>query len=196
MIPELEGAKHINGGKGGYEVFLECGNGALGGICSMVVGGDNLDVDCFTTDVLLHHGGTFVVHYVQSRMEAAGFQYGDDFSECFYHGSIGARWHGPDNYCIKVVDVGNKHVLHTFKGADREGTGDISIHGARYGFGKRGKAEHILHRTDFLRGKHAINLGTCKDNVGLHVVHGGCIGLVFLHVSLVGSGRARQMVFD
>ncbi len=37
--PELEGAKHINGGKGCDEVFLECGDGTLSGICLMVVGG-------------------------------------------------------------------------------------------------------------------------------------------------------------
>jgi hypothetical protein len=41
-----------------------------------------------------------------------------------------------------------------------------------------------------------INLSMCSNNVGLHVAHGGCIGLVLSHVSLVGSGEARQMVFD
>jgi hypothetical protein len=120
----------------------------------------------------------------------------DDFGECLYHGSIGAIRHGLDDDCIKVVDVGNKHVLHTFEGAGREGAGDVGIHGARYGVGKRGKAEHILHSIDFLRGGHAINLGTCGDNVGLHVMGGGCIGLVSSYVSLVGSGGPRQMVFD
>ncbi len=30
---------HINSGKGANEVFLECGNGMLSGICSVVVGG-------------------------------------------------------------------------------------------------------------------------------------------------------------
>jgi hypothetical protein len=54
--PELEGAKHINGGKGGNEVFLECGDGALGGICLMIVRGDKLDIDCFRPDVLLALG--------------------------------------------------------------------------------------------------------------------------------------------
>ncbi len=104
-----------------------------------------------------------------------------------YHGSIGAKWHGPDNDCIKVVDVCNKHVLHTFEGADQEGAGDVGIHGARHGIGKHGKAEHILHSTYFLRGKHAINFGMCGDNIRLHIVHEGCIGLVLLHVSLVSS---------
>ncbi len=113
-----------------------------------------------------------------------------------YHGSIGARRHGPDDDCIKVVDVGNKHILHTFEGVDREGAGNVGIHGAHYCIGKHGKAEHILHSTDFLRGKHAINLGTCGNNVGLHVTCGGCIGSVSLHVSLFGSGGSWQMVFD
>ncbi len=87
-------------------------------------------------------------------------------------------------------------MLHTFEGADWEGAGDVGIHGACYGIGKCGKAEHILHSTDFLRKKHAINLGTCGNNVGLHVTCGGCIGSVPLHVSLVGSSGAWQMVFD
>ncbi len=113
-----------------------------------------------------------------------------------YHGSIGARGHGLDDDCINVVDVGNKNILHTFEGADREGASDVGIHGAHYGTGKRDKAEHILHSTDFLSGKYAINLGTCGNNVELHVKCGGCIGLVSSHVSLVGSGGARQMVFD
>ncbi len=51
-----------------------------------------------------------------------------------------------------------------------------------------------MHR--FLEGEHVINLGTCGNNVGLHVMCGGCIGSVTLHVSVVGSGGVRQMVFD
>jgi hypothetical protein len=76
-------------------------------------------------------------------MIASRFQYGDNLGECLYHGSIGARRHGPDDDCIKVVDVGNEHVLHTFDRADQEGAGDIGIHGACYGISKRSKAEHI-----------------------------------------------------
>ena len=59
---------------------------------------------------------------------------------------------------LRFVDVGNKHVLHTFEGADRDGTGYVSIHGASYGIGKRGKAEHILHSIDFL------GVGTCNQS--------------------------------
>ncbi len=131
-------------------------------------------------------------------MVASRFQYGDDFGECLYHGSIGARRHGPNNDCIKVVDVGNKHVylLHTFEGADRKSAGDVGMHGDCYGISKCGKAEHILHSTDFLRGEHATNPGTCGNNVGLHIARGCCIGSVSVHVSLVSSGGAWQMVFD
>jgi hypothetical protein len=129
-------------------------------------------------------------------MVASRFQCGDDFGECLYHRSIGARWLGPDNDCSKVVVVGNEHKLHTFEGAVREGADDVGIHGARYGIGKCGKAEHILHSTYFLRGEHAINLGMSGNNVGLHIACRGCIGLVLAHVSLVSSGGARQMVFN
>jgi hypothetical protein len=100
----LEGAKHINGGKGNDEVFLECGDGALGGINGCA--GDELDIDCFGPDVLLDCSRTLIVHYVQCQMVASRFQYGDDFGERLYHGSIGARWHGPDNDCIEVRNVG------------------------------------------------------------------------------------------
>jgi hypothetical protein len=154
----LEGAKHITSGKGSDEVFLECGDSTLSGVCSIVVRGDKLDVNCFRLDVFFYCGRTFVVHYIQCQMVAAGFQYGDDLSECLYRGCVCVRWHGPDNDCIKVVDVGNKRILHTFEGADWEGAGDVGIHGARHGIGECGKAEHILHSTDFLRGKHGINL--------------------------------------
>ncbi len=58
-------------------MFLESGNGALGGIFSVIVQGDELDVDCLGPDVLLDRGGTFVVHYIQCQMVAARFQYGD-----------------------------------------------------------------------------------------------------------------------
>jgi hypothetical protein len=126
-------------------------NGCVGGL---------LDVNCFGPDVFLDCSGTFVVHYVQCWMVAAGFHYGDDFGDYLYHGSNGARRHGPDDDCIEAIDVGNKHVLHTFEGSDQEGASDVCIHGARYGIGKCGKAEHILHSTYFLSGKHAINLGT------------------------------------
>jgi hypothetical protein len=113
-----------------------------------------------------------------------------------YHGSISARRHGLEDDCIKVVDVGNKHVLHTFDGVDREGAGDVGIHGARYGIGKRSKAVHILHSTGFLRGEHVINLGMRGNNIGLHIAHEGYIGLGSAHVSLVSSGGAQQMVLD
>jgi hypothetical protein len=41
----LEREKHINGAKGGNEVFFECGDGMLGSICLMVMQGDKLDVN-------------------------------------------------------------------------------------------------------------------------------------------------------
>jgi hypothetical protein len=184
FITKLEGAKHINGGEGSNGVFLESGNGTFCGIDPMVVRGNELDVDCFGPDVLLNCGGTLVVHHVKRRMVASSFQYRDYFGECLYHGSISARGHGLDDDCIEIVYVGNKHILHTFERADREGTGNVGIHGASYGIGKRGKTEHILHSTDFLRGKHLINLGMHGNNVGLHIAHRGCVGLVPVHVSL------------
>ena len=39
FIPKLEGAKHINGGKGRDEVFLECGDGTLGRFAQWLCGG-------------------------------------------------------------------------------------------------------------------------------------------------------------
>ncbi len=181
---------HINGGKGGNEVFLESGNGAFCGTDPIVVRRDKLDVDSFGQDELLDCGRTLIVHHIQCQMVASCFQYGDYFGECLYHGSIGARRHGPDDDCIEIVNISNKHVLHIFERADRGGPSDVSIHGASYGIGKCSKTEHILHGTDFFWGEHAINLGMCGKNSGLHIAQGGCVGLVLTHVSLVGSGGA------
>ncbi len=86
--------------------------------------------------------------------------------------------------------------MYTFEVADREGTNDVSKHGASYGIGKHGKTEHILQSTDILGGEYAINLGTRGNNVGLHIAHGGCVGLVPAHVSLLGSSGVQQMVLD
>ncbi len=195
LIPKLEGAKHINGCKGGNEVFLESIDGTFCGIYLMVVRGDELDVDCFGPYVPLNCGGTLIVHHIQCQMVASLFQYVDYFGECLYHGIIGARGHGPHNNCIEIVHVSNKHVLHTFERADREGDGDVGIHGASYGIGKHGKIGHILHSTDFFGGGHAINLVMHGNNVRL-IAHGGCVGLVPAHVSLIGSGGVWQMVLD
>jgi hypothetical protein len=45
-------------------------------------------------------------------------------------------------------------------------------------------------------GEHVANLGLRSDNVVLHILCGGGVGSVSAHVSLVGGGRARQMVLD
>ncbi len=45
-------------------------------------------------------------------------------------------------------------------------------------------------------GEHVINLGMHGNNVGLHIACGGCIGSVLVHVSLVSSSGAQQMVLD
>jgi hypothetical protein len=71
LIPKLEGAKHINSGKGGDEVLFESGDGEFGGVDPMVVQGYKLDVDRFGPDVLLDRGGTLVAHHVQCWMVLA-----------------------------------------------------------------------------------------------------------------------------
>ncbi len=71
LIPKLEGAEHINSGKGGDEVFFESGDGEIGGIDPMVVWGDKLDVDRFGPDVLLDSSGTLVFDHSECRMVAS-----------------------------------------------------------------------------------------------------------------------------
>jgi hypothetical protein len=100
------------------------------------------------------------------------------------------RGHGTDNDCVEVIDIGSKNLLCTFERAGREGTGDVAIHSASDCIGKHGKAKHILHGTDFLAGKHAINLGTCGNNIILHIARGGSVSLMTVHVSFVGSNQA------
>jgi hypothetical protein len=80
LIPKLEGAKHVNGGKSGGEVFLESVDGAFGCINPMVVRGDKLDVDQFELNVLLDLGGMLVVHHVQCQIAWLGIPiFGSDF---------------------------------------------------------------------------------------------------------------------
>ena len=45
-------------------------------------------------------------------------------------------------------------------------------------------------------GEHAVNLGSCSDNVVMHISCGGGVGSVSAHVTLVGGGGLRQMIFD
>ncbi len=62
------------------------------------------------------------------------------------------RGHGLVDDRIEIIHVCNKHSLYTFERVGREDAGDVGIHGASYGISKHGKAEHILHSTDFLGG--------------------------------------------
>ena len=74
--------------------------------------------------------------------------------------------------------------------------GDVSIYVSSDGIGKCYKIKHILHHIDLLLGYLAFNLNTCGNNVFLDILRGGCIGLVLVHMTLIDSNGARQMVLD
>jgi hypothetical protein len=63
-------------------------------------------------------------------------------------------------------------------------------------FAAAAKNTHVVLHRFCGGGGHRINCGTCSDNIVLHIVHGGCVGSVTVHVSLVGSGQVGQMVLD
>ncbi len=91
----------------------------------MIVHESKLYVDCFGPDELLDRGRTLIVHYVQCLMVAARFQYGDDFDECLYHVSIGARQHCPDDDCIMVKDEGTNRYCILLK--ERTGKAPVML---------------------------------------------------------------------
>ncbi len=96
-------------------MLFECCNGSFCSVDSMVVGGDQLDVDRFRPAVFLDCGRTFVVHYIQRRAVATCFEVSDHFGECSHHGCICARGHDAHNDCIEILDICNKNILHTFE---------------------------------------------------------------------------------
>ncbi len=101
-----------------------------------------------------------------------------------------------DDDGIEIINIWHKNVLHIFEQPDRKGTGEVRIHGSGVGIGKRGKAENILHAAGFLLGHHSIHLGLRGYCLVVNVLCRGCVGSVSVHVTLVGSSGARQVVVD
>ncbi len=120
-------------------------------------------------------------------------KYGKDVRECGDEGCIGAGWHRPHDDCVGVVYLRNKNVLHIPEGPDRQGAGEISIHGASGGIGKGSIADHIVNHAGFLRGQHVVNLFVCGNDARLGVTRGSCVRAMLMHVALVHSSRVREM---
>ncbi len=79
------------------------------------------------------------------------------------------------NDCVEIIDIRNENILHTFERANRECTGDVSVHCASDGVGQCGEAKYILHGANFVLGEHVINLGTCCGNFVLNISCGGSV---------------------
>ncbi len=107
----------------------------------------------------------------------------EDFCECSNEGNVGAVWHWADDDGAKVLNVGNKNVLHILEGLNRKRPSDICVHGVGRGIGKGSKAEHVMHRTCFVNGEHVVNLGTCLYNGWVIVVSGGSVGAMTPHMA-------------
>ena len=137
------------------EMLFECCDGPFCSVDSMVVQGDELDVDLFRPDVFFNRGRTFIAHNIQCRVVSPCFEGSDHFSECSHHGCICAQGNDANNDCIEIIDICNKHILHTFEQANKECTGDVSVHCASDGVGQCGKAKQKFAWCKFLVG------GTC-----------------------------------
>ena len=96
-------------------MLFKCCNGLFCSVDSMVVRGDQLDVDLFRPYVFFDWGRTFIVHYIQHRVVAPCFEGSDHFCECSHPGCICVRGHGTNNDCIEIIDIRNKNILYTFE---------------------------------------------------------------------------------
>jgi hypothetical protein len=119
---------HVHSGERSDEMFLKSCDGSFGSIDSMVVRRDEVDANVFRPDVFFDCGRTFVVHHVQCRVIAPCFEGSNHVCECRHHGCICARWHGAHDDCIEIINICNEDILHTFERANRECTGDVSVH--------------------------------------------------------------------
>ncbi len=108
IIPELQGAVLVDSGKPRNEVLLECCDGALSGIDTMVVGGDKVNVHIILANVRRDGLEAFVVHYVQCGVIVTGGESGEDVGEGIDHGAIILGGHGAHEDGFEVVNVCHK----------------------------------------------------------------------------------------
>jgi hypothetical protein len=86
----LEGAIHVDGGKGDNKVLLEGSDGSFGCIDAMVVWRHNLNIQFFRPNVRFDGLGTFVVHDVEVRLVILHAKGAKDISEGCDESGIGA----------------------------------------------------------------------------------------------------------
>ncbi len=58
---------HVHSCEGRNEMLFKCCDGPFCSVDSMVVRGNELDVDLFRPDVFFNRDQTFIVHYIQRR---------------------------------------------------------------------------------------------------------------------------------
>ena len=105
------------------EVVLERSDRAFGGVATMNVWRNKLEVDVLAFHVGLEGRGSFVVETLELRFEAAGgeecvgsFVCGEDFGACFV-------FHWLDVYVIAVILVEDEHVAVAVGGGLEEAAG-------------------------------------------------------------------------
>jgi hypothetical protein len=74
FVPKVEGESGIGCAETGDEVIFESANSALGGVATVIAGGDELVVYLLAVHVGLKHGGGFVVESLEFGLEPAGFE--------------------------------------------------------------------------------------------------------------------------
>jgi hypothetical protein len=96
-------------------VFFKLGNGTFSSVDAMVVWWDQLDVHLVGSDVLLNRLGALVVRHIQCWLVIASTEYCGHFGGGGNEQGIGTGWHWLHDYCIKVVDVWDKDILHVLE---------------------------------------------------------------------------------
>ena len=187
FIPKLQWAVLVDTGEPRGEVFLESCDSTLGGVDSMVVGGDKVNIHIIFVNVCLDGFGTFVVHHVERGVIIAGGKGGKDVSEGGDHGAIILGGHCTHKDGIEVVDICHKNILHRPEGADGKGTGKIGVHGARREVGKCSEAEDVVGAAYFFGGKQIVNLAACVEDGWLRRSRGSGALPVAAHMAFVGG---------
>jgi hypothetical protein len=132
-IPEVEGEIRVSAAEAGNEVVFKGTNGALGSVCAMHAGRDELKVDGFVAQKLFESGGAFVVEALELGAEAGvdeaivdGFVGSEDGGGCF-------AGHGFSMDGIAVVVVQQEKLCVAGAGGDDEAAGlvgeDLTIGG-------------------------------------------------------------------
>jgi hypothetical protein len=121
----MEGEVLVGGAEAGDEVVFECADCTFGGVSSVDVGRDELEVDLLVRHVGFEGGGGFVVESLELRFEASGAEEGVGPLVCSQNGRAFLVGHGLDMNEVAVVVVDYQHVAVAAGGGVEEAASEV-----------------------------------------------------------------------